>query len=228
MAQQRETTFTVDGGERPLLTVLADPTTPENWIMCRPLHQRDALDAVIRRAHKSPTLIGHILTNISESSQFRTFSDVEDVLLRLLADPNSDEENVHTIARLSVGLTLSPALLTEICVHPLAAQHLVIDTLWRSSAACVEQVAATTGLLLVAAVNWVSARCGRDNRLNRGLWYVDAELETQILTTTAAWTTWAGTNPGRTAFLAASSAAFTDENELLAAGAALTGAPAAT
>jgi len=224
-----ETTFTADGRMRPLPSVLADPAAPESLIMCRPLRQRAILDAAISRAHKSPTLIAHILSNISDAAQFQLwFADVEDMLLALLADPGCNEENVHAIARLHARLSLSPALLSKICVHPLVPRRTVIDTLWRSSTATAEQVGTTTGLLLVAAVNWVSARADRNDRLGRGLWYVDDELEAQILTTTHTWTTWAGTDPGRVAFLAASSAAFTNEDELLAAGAALTGAPTAT
>jgi len=226
--QQSEATFTVDGAPRPLLAVLADPATPETLILCRPLQQRAALDAVISRAHKSPALIAHILSNISEASQFVTFADMEDLLLGLLADPGANAENIHAISLLGARLCLGPALLSEICVHPRAAQRTVIDTIWRSPNRTAEQAGAATGLLLVAAVNWVSRHVDRGDRLSRGLWYVDDDLEAQILTTADTWATWAGADPTRAAFLAASSYAFTNEDELFSAGSALYAAASAT
>jgi len=203
------------------------PNTPENWILCRPLHQLDALDAVISREGKSPSLIAHIVSNLSEASQFRTLADMEDHLLVLLADPAINEENIHAIAQLNAHLSLSSRILSKICAHPLAGRRTVIDTIWRSAYSTAEQVAATTGLLLIAAVNWVSRHADRDGP-NRRLWHVDDETEAQILTTTDTWTTWAGTNSGRAAFLAANSHAFTCEGEMFSVGAALTGAPTAT
>jgi len=221
-----ETTFTEDGGMRPLLSVLADPDTRENWILCRPLHQRDALDAVISREGKSPALIAHILSNISEASQFVTFADVEDLLLGLLADPGANAENIHAITLLSESLRLGPALLSKICVHPLAVQREVIATIWHSSGRVAEYVAATTGLLLVAATSWVARQSTTGGRF--GGWYPDEGTTDEIIATADAWTTWAGTDPGRATFLATASFHFTCEDELLAAGAALALAPAAT
>jgi len=218
------TTFTADGELRPLPAVMADPATPESLILCRPLRQRAVLAAVISRAHKSPALIAHLVTNISESG--RTLTGMENLLLTLLADPNVSEENIHAIAALGTHLSLSSTLLSAICAHPRANTRIIIDAIWRSAYSTAEQVAATTGMLLVAATNWVNARAERS--IENRLWYADDAIETQILTTTHAWTTWAGTDPGRTAFLTTSSPSFTSENELLAAGAALTWPAAAT
>jgi len=121
----------------------------------------------------------------------------------------------------ALGLLLhGPGLLLAICAHPRVRGRTVIDVMRDAPQA--------------TAAPWVRCypRRSTGQPLNRPQ---EAARPSTVARRRRArganpdncprWTAWAGTDPARTAFLAHTSFAFTDENELLDAGCAITAAP---
>ena len=215
------------GGIRPQLRALTDPATDERSILRRPLHNGE-LDAVMARTRKSPALIAHLLTAIGELSQFTYVDGGEDMLLALLDEPALRPQEVRAMAELGERLSLSVALLTAICVHPRTRPYTIIDAIWHCTTAAAAQVGAATGLVLVAATSWVRRQSAATGTPSAGSGYPSAAQYNAITATIARWDTWAGGDPARLSFLTTSSAAFTREVDLLAAGSALLAPPSAT
>lgn len=216
----------VTGDLRPTLVVFGDPATHENYILSQPLLDRATLDVVAVRANKSSALIGHIIASIDSVATYGATAHDDDMLITLLREPELTDQDLHAMTHLAGGQFLRAGLQSAICLHPLASQRTIIDSLWRSPAHVAELVAAATRTLLPAAVSWVSRQLDCAGREQEHTFAVSALQHSQIAQTLAAWTVWTGDDPARVAALTATSFAFTDEQTLFAVAQALLTAPA--
>jgi len=210
---------------RPDREIFADPATPESFILAHNLLPCGRIGAVISRPGKSSALLGHLLAALHEAGQVGlTVGEAE--LLPLLAEVALSEEDLQVMFELAAdGGCVSSKLMTGICTHPRVHLRTIIDSAWQSPVHVVADIAAATGTLAPAAANWVSRELDRAGLAHERLWYVSAAQYNQISAAGRRWSAWARGNPAKVAFLLTSSFAFTNEDEMFAAGQALLAAP---
>jgi len=205
--------------------VLADPATPEDYIAHIGLTDRDRLAAVMVRPNKGSALIGRIISSVGKVAAYGATTGDEDMLLALLGETQLDGEDVHAMTHLAGGQFLGPRMLTAVCLHPLADRRTVIDSVWRAPVHVAAAISAAAGTLLPAATSWVSRRLDRDGRGHERVFSTSALQYNKIVETAGRWDAWAGADPTRVSFLATTSFAFTEEQALFDAGAALLAPP---
>ena len=216
-----------------------DPDTDEAYILKVGIHCTSDLRAVMARPDKSGTLLAAIIS-YAINGEFRSQvqsglrSRVHDMLMPLLTEPNLRSWDLLCMTRALRGLGPLPSsqLRIGICGHPrtvadspLGASTL-LGAIWDVTPATAAQVAAATGVLRVAVIAWVRRLGPFDNML--GHTGITVDQRQAITDTSRRWATWAGDNPARTAFLLTASFNFDDEDDMFAAGAALTAPAAAT
>ena len=200
-------------------------TTREQDRLERGIFNATDFAAGMSHPHKSSQLLRALCVYITDNSYTSTATlagidrNTGD-LLRLLTEPGLSTDDLTLVTNL-VGFYRAPrpVLLAAVCAHPNAGFEVTAAVLWRRAtpAQCAE-IAASSDTLLAIAISWCKTWSGyRD--------IASGHCRRQILATCDRWTTWAGTDPARRAFLIAYSGAFTAQDDLLAAGDAL-GTPA--
>jgi len=213
-----------------------DPDTDEKYILKVGIHTQSDLRAVMARPDKSATLLAAIIS-YALGGEFRNQvqaglrARVHDMLMPLLDEPNLRSWDLLCMTRAlrGFGPLSCQQLRVAICAHPrtvpdspLGASTL-LGAVWDVTPATAAHVALATGTLRVAAIAWVRRLGPTDNLLGHA--GITRDQRQAITDTSRRWATWAGDNPARTAFLLTASFNFECEDDMFAAGAALT-APA--
>jgi len=200
---------------------------PEVTIARLGIHTVAEMDAAMARNPKGPVLLGALLDFFTDAG---AGLGLDDHIVELLAEP------ALTAPHLASATTVmyrrhGPAyarLAAAICSHRLASPHTIIGALWNAQAPLHQDIARARGDLLPVATGWVR-RTEPDDTGYANVRELAAGAKGALIADTAAtWSRWAGTAPARTAFLIASCGAFDTCEQLLAAGAAVTAAPART
>lgn len=196
---------------------VADPSTPEASIAKLGIRTVAELDAAMARTPKGQVLLGALFDFFADAD---AGLGLDSYIVDLIAEPALTSQHLAT-ATTVMHRRHGPAyarLAAAICTYPLASPHAIIGALWNASPPLHQDIARTRADLLPVAVCWVRHTAGDDTGY--------ANQAAMITDTARTWAHWAGDSPARTAFLIASSAAFTDQDALLAAGDAVP-APAA-
>jgi len=210
-----------------------DPTCDEAYILRVGIHCGRDLRGVMARTNKSNALLAAIIAYAIDSEhrnqvQAGLRARVHDMLMPLLTEPNLQAWDLLCMTRALRGLgPLSCSQLRlGICAHPRTAPDsplgtsILLGAVWDVTPSVATHIAAATGTLRVAAIAWVR------RNTDVGKPGFDPWQRQAVTDTSLRWATWAGDNPARTAFLLTASFNFDDEDDMFAAGAALT-APAA-
>ena len=213
--------------QRTDIEIFADPTTPESYVLNQNLLSSGRFAAVMARADKSSALLGHIIDAVVVYGQVG-LPVTADMLLPLLSEPALSEQDLQGMSELAAQIGSAHRLRAGICAHARVHPRTVIDVVWQAPARVSADISAATGTLLPAATDWVKRELGRAGLGHESLWYVSADQYNKIMATVRRWESWARRNTGRWAFLSANSFAFTDEDEMFAAGAAVLAAPSHT
>jgi len=215
----------------PIPDVFADPATTEAFIIEAGILSRERLAAVMSRPVMGPELITVLVDAAAEGRlPYSTFSDaaLAKHLLVLLALPEVTAQHVRTLAQAAIqGLPPDAELLSALCVHPLADTKTVITALWYATGRTHRSVAAATGQLLPAALNWVSREVDRVQGGHHD-WQISHGQRRRVMETQRRWANWAGADRSMISFLVASSFSFTNETDLFAAGRAISASPTFT
>ena len=175
--------------------------------------------------HKSSALLRALCVYITDNSYTSSATVRGNVagidrnsadLLALLAEPGLSTADLTSIANLvDFYAEPRPVLLAALCAHPGAGLEVTAGVLWRRAtpAQCAD-IAVSCDSLLATAISWWRT-FGPYRDITSG------HCQERILATCERWTTWAGTDPARRAFLIAHSGAFVGQGDLLAAGDAL-------
>jgi len=210
--------------------VPAYPGPDEDYVLAHGIRTTERLTEVMSRPDKSPTLIDALIGGLRRGwGPYRALSDedVAQLLMSLLEEPALTTRNVRNLAHFAVAdLPRHAELLTAICVHPVADNDAVITAVWYATGPTAQDIAVATGLLLPAAVNWVSREVDRATCGHRD-WAVSSASRKRATQVAQRWEAWAGTDRNLVLFLVTSSFTFTDEDDLFAAGRAVCAAPGA-
>ena len=180
--------------------------------------------------HKSSALLRALCVYITDNSYTSSYTARGNLagidrnsadLLALLAEPGLSAGDLTNIANLvDFYAEPRPVLLAALCAHPRAGVEVTAGVLWRrATPAQCAAIAASCNSLLASAISWWRT-FGPYRDITAG------HCRERILATCERWTTWAGNDPARRAFLIAHSGAFYAQVDLLVAGDALL-APAA-
>jgi len=175
--------------------------------------------------HKSSALLRALCVYITDNSYTASYTARGNLagidrnsadLLALLAEPGLSTADLTSIANLvDFYAEPRPVLLAALCAHPGAGVEVTAGVLWRrATPAQCAAIAASCDSLLATAISWWRT-FGPYRDITSG------HCRERILATCERWTTWAGTDPARRAFLIAHSGAFVGQGDLLAAGDAL-------
>ena len=196
----------------------ADPTISEERILSHGLRTPGAFAATMSRPVKSPEL----MEALAEVAVSKAYMDCyrSQTVLDVLAEPNLPLASLLRIAAVVHQLGFNTAaLLAALCTNPGSTDDVIIRALWGAGRPLIEKVATATGLLLPLVIERVSSGyVGVHNPVP------DYAVD-QIAAVHTRWARWAGQDPARTSFLLTSALRFTDEDEMFAAGDALTGQP---
>ena len=201
--------------------------TPEVTIAKFGIHTAAELDAAMARTPKGPVLLSALLDFFTDAG---AGLGLDNYIVELLAEP------ALTALHLATATTImyrrdGPAyarLAAAICCHRLASPHVIIGAMWDAPPSLRQDIARARGDLLPVAVGWVRRTDGDETGYANVRELAAGAKGALIMDTADLWARWAGTDPGRTAFLITSSATFADQEELLAAGDAVAAAPART
>jgi len=187
------------------------------------IDDRYDLIAAVALPDKSAELLEAIIGFTSEDI-FRGklhVAETNAILLALLDEPELTRAHLRAMAMtynlLGRGSSLRD-LTTAICGHALADPEILTVALWNADPAALRDVAAAAPTILPAAICWVRARWP-------GVKFAGDDQHQLVAATAYRWERWANLGVGRAAFLRSSSFAFISEDDMFAAGAAIT-APA--
>ena len=206
-----------------------DVKTPtEAYIHAYGIQSRAYLDAAMLMTDKSPALLGRLILTIVTGHLTRNHDDGDAMLSALMGEPALDARGLREMAQSMRGRGgTTPDILTAICTHPRVDPYTVIDALWKSPQPAAQAVARAGGSLLPAAINWVGRQVDAKTAPGLRLGSPDNEQSALIRALTSAWATRCEGNHALGAFIANAAFSFTDENELFAAGYAISAPPGA-
>jgi len=200
---------------------------PEVTIAKLGIHTVAELNAAMARNPKGPILLSALLDFFTDAGAGLR---IDDHIVELLAEPALTALHLATAATVMHrrGGPAYARLAVAICCHRLASSSAIIGAMWDAPPSLRQDIARARGDLLPVATGWVRRTDG-DETGYANVRELAAGLKGALIMDTAdLWARWAGTDPGRTAFLIASSGAFDTCEQLLAAGAGVTAAPART
>jgi len=207
--------------------LLAHPSVTEADIRDVGIHTVAGLDAAMSRTPKGPillrTLIGALTTGRDWPAETRQHRIT--MLATLLTEHPELPLEYLRATRPALILWASPGyadFVTALAAHPGADAQLVVSAVWNATAEVAAQLARTRGDLLPTAACWI-----RPKTATRPGWSPPpgTDLVALAVATAATWAAWAGTNPERRTFLINCWDEFTDQNTMLAAGAAISASP---
>ena len=214
-----------------------DPACDEAYILRTGIHNQSGLRAAMARTNKSSMLLGAII-GYAIDGRFHNLAagrlaTIHDILTPLLTEPNLRAWDLLCMTRAMRGFgpLAGTALRVAICTHPRTEPDSALGTstllgaLWGVTPTVAAHVAVASGTLRVAVIAWVQRIGPTGFGLSVG---VTPEQRQLITDTSVRWATWAKDNPARAAFLLTASFGFTCEDDMFAAGAALTSPAAAT
>jgi len=205
---------------------VAGPSQDEAHILAHGIHSRGQLDAAMALPDKSITLITHLLIVIITARLTADSAEQDGLLTTLLSEPALSAYNLRYMTLVMRGRRgTSPDILTAICAHPRTDPDTVIDALWNAPQRACSAVGATSGTLLAAATDWVSRQVDAGAVDGQRLGAPTAAQRRIIHALAYRWGTRCAGKPSLAAFVATTAFVFTDEDELFAAGAAITAPP---
>jgi len=207
--------------------LLADPAVTEADIAAVGIRTNEALDAAMSRNPKGLVLLRALISALTTGQDWPAEARQQRIpmLTTLLTEhPELPLEHLRAM-RPALALWASPGyagFVAALAAHRCADAALVVGAVWNSPAELAAQIARTRGDLLPVAACWIRAKTVRKVFSNKAT----AAQVGVAAATAATWAAWAGANPDRRAFLINCCDEFTDQNTMLAAGAAVCAAPA--
>jgi len=192
----------------------------------------DALDVAVAAPNKTPARISAIIEGIDALGGVDAVTGGEAALAVLLAETTLQPDDLTNIVELisscDVSMAKRTALLTDVCGHPCASDNTVIGALWSAPRSIATTIAATTGALLPATLDWVRRQLDRDEIGGPYMWDPSRAQHARIVATVQRWKNRTRGHDSLAAFIAAHSSSFNDEETMFAVGTALCSTPAAT
>jgi len=202
---------------------VADPGTPEEYILRHGVHSRELLDAALSRPGKSAALIAAILSQVCDGLLAER-ADAAQVVDALLGEPQLSGANVKTMAYLvMIGrVEETEALLTRMCTHPRCSDESLLTTLWNVAPLISRSASMATGQMVAATSAWL-------RRLDtRGSVYPTTGGMGAAHALAARWDVWVGGDESRRSFLLSAWFYHDEESTMFTVGEALTAGPALT
>jgi len=214
-------------GARTVLALYANPATPEAVIRKHGLQTRQELLVALARQAKGQVLLTALIKALN-SPRLMSQTERDTLMLPLLAEPALRARHLHAItaARTTIASTAHTALMGGLWDHVLLDDQSITNYLWGAPMTVAARVALTTGSLAASATNWVARGLdGQSARRPWGLQLTPAE-RARVIAVTVRWAELTTGQPALVAFVVTSAFTFTNEDDMFAAGRAITAPPA--